>query len=1195
MVDARDNPRQRRLRVEARSRSAATIAVRGCAAALIALAFSLLAASPADAATFAPASRPGPALSVAPTTMRQALHCSANLKKSGKAPVLLSPGTGNTGDGQFGNTWQPALDRLNIPWCSLSPPHLALDDIQITAQYIVYAIRLMHARSGHRIAILGHSQGGMSMRWALRYWPDTRAMVEDVISLAADNHGSTWQRKTNVTACATACPPVNFQLAAGSRFLRALNSQAETFRGIAYTQITTDHDEIVDSTPPACSSCLSTGSGRITNVSIQRICPADPSTHVALASDLVAYRLVVDALRHRGPAQTARISPSVCARLLTPGANPLTAHPTPPGTKDTRGLLLVVCGAPCNSIGAPEVKGEPALARYVYAKPRTRPAPRAHPTSVLTQRATGLVAQMTLDEKLALVSSGVNGVPRLGIPPLAFINGPNGVGNGARGVTAFPAAINVGAAWDTDLARTYGEALGAEASGKGKTVIGAPTINLLRTPLWGRAAETFSEDPFLTSALVVPEVQGIQSQRVIAQVKHYAANNQEVGRFGRQFGDAGIDVRVDDRTLHEVYYRAFRAAVGPGGAASVMCSYNRINGVQACQDPTHLAALRTFGLQGFVEPDATLAVRDVIAAARAGVQNFQLGTLASVGPAEDRGRAEAKALATAIADGTLPRSVVDTAARDIVVAMARVGLLDHPAPTPRATVSTAAHRDLTTRISTQGTVLLKNAQSALPLSRAVRSVAVIGDDADRGFQSAENGSAAVLPGRAVITPLAGIRKRAPRTTRVTYAVGTPGTVQLPVTPASVLNLTGDYYASADWTGTPVTHKAVATIDFASTASRPLVPIPGTTARSARWTGTLTPPETGRYQFSLSAAGLSRLKIDGKLVASTDTEFMVGAPRWPGASDLSSRGSIVLRKGRAVSISVEYSSGLSIAGAALHLGWTPPSDQLERAVRAARQADVAVVFANDNTGEGMDRDTLALPADQDRLIAAVAAANPRTVVVLNTSGPVLMPWHRKVAAIVEQWYPGQTGGTAIARTLFGDVNPSGHLPVTWPASASQGPTASASAYPGEDNVVRYREGRLIGYRWYDVKHQQPLYPFGHGLSYTDFRIGQATAKKVGSDAISVSVPVTNIGHRTGAEVVQAYVTPPSPTGEPRQLAGFARVTLRPGRRTIARIQIPATALQVWNTAAQRYELAPGRYRVSVGSSATRRGGVISVDL
>jgi len=325
--------------------------------------------TPAAAATFAPASQPGPGLTVSPVQARRALRCSPGLRKAARTPVLLSPGTGVTGAGQYRYTWQPALDRLGIPWCTLTPPHMTLGDIQVTGEYLVAAIRSMHERAGRRIAILGHSQGGMSMRWALRFWPDTRAMVADVIGLAGNNHGSAWQGRINAAACAAGCPPVNLQQVVGSRFLRALNSRAETFRGIAYTEITTDHDEVLQNAPPACTSCLSTGSGKIANVSVQRICPTDPTDHAGLATDLVAYRLVLDALRHSGPARASRIPRSVCGQLADRAANPLIAQT--PGPKDTRGLQLVVCGAPCNAIGAPMVTREPTLARYVYARPRS--------------------------------------------------------------------------------------------------------------------------------------------------------------------------------------------------------------------------------------------------------------------------------------------------------------------------------------------------------------------------------------------------------------------------------------------------------------------------------------------------------------------------------------------------------------------------------------------------------------------------------------------------------------------------------------------------------------------------------------------------------------------------------------------------------------------------------------------------------
>lgn len=315
---------------------------------------------------YAPLDRSGPTLSVPKSALRETLRCSPDVRDAKRDPVLLSPGTGNTAKGQYGSSWQPALSELGVPWCSLSPPHQTLGDIQTTGEYLVRAIRLMHRRSGRRIAILGHSQGGMSMRWALRFWPGTRPMVSDVIGLAANNHGSRWQLTTNVKACNEACPPVNYQQAKGSNFLAALNSRAETFKAVSYTQIYTDHDLILDNTAPACASCLRTGEGLRTNVSIQSICPADESDHVALASDLVTYHLVLDALNHRGPAKPSRIPRSICDRLLDRQANPLTAHVDPSRPKDVSGLLAVVCGKPCDTTGAPHVTSEPALRRYVF-------------------------------------------------------------------------------------------------------------------------------------------------------------------------------------------------------------------------------------------------------------------------------------------------------------------------------------------------------------------------------------------------------------------------------------------------------------------------------------------------------------------------------------------------------------------------------------------------------------------------------------------------------------------------------------------------------------------------------------------------------------------------------------------------------------------------------------------------------------
>lgn len=812
------------------------------------------------------------------------------------------------------------------------------------------------------------------------------------------------------------------------------------------------------------------------------------------------------------------------------------------------------------------------------------------------QRVDLLLARMTLGEELSLVGSGVAGIPRLGVPPLVFTDGPNGVGEGAQHVTSFPDAVNIGASFDPALARRYGQALGAETAASGKDLIGAPTINIIRSPRWGRAAETFGEDPFLTSRLVAPEIEGIQSRHVIAEVKHYAAYNQEVDRFGPALLAPGVNVQVSDRALQEIYFPGFRAAVGTGGAGSVMCSYNRINGTPSCQNDKTLSELRSLGLRGFVEPDATLAVRDVLAAARAGVNNFQLGSIASAGAGVlgGQGKAETVILSDAVASGSLPRSVVDNSAREILVAMDRVGLLDHPAPALQKSPSKASDRALATAISTQATVLLKNRGGTLPLTRATRSIAVIGADAGPGTQSEEAGSPAVLPGRPVITPLAGIGRRAPLGTRVSYVAGTRGVVALPVLPSRVLSptsgsghgLSGTYFAGADFSGAPVEQRNVAAIDFASTSRAPLQPIPGTKASSARWTGTLTPPTTGLYQFSIAAAGIAKLSVAGHQIILTNTEYVSGAPLFPGAPALISLASVRLRAHHNVTIAVEYSTGLSIGGAELHLGWEPPSPTpIDRAVAAAKRARVAIVFANDRTGEGMDRTSLALPGDQDRLIAAVARANRHTVVVLHTAGPVLMPWRRRVASIVEAWYPGQMSGRAIARTLFGDVDPSGRLPVTWPASARQGPTATTRAFPGIADTVSYAEGIFVGYRYYDHFGQKPLFPFGYGLSYTSFTLGHLQVKAMAGGSYRVTVQVRNTGRRRGSDVVELYLGDPSAAGEPpRQLKAFAKVSIAPRGHRSVRLTLPRSSFAYFNPSANAWAVAPGHYRLEVGSSS-----------
>ena len=787
---------------------------------------------------------------------------------------------------------------------------------------------------------------------------------------------------------------------------------------------------------------------------------------------------------------------------------------------------------------------------------------------------------MTPAEKLALVSSGTAGDPRLGIPPLTGIDGPNGIGEGNTHVTAFPDAETLSAAWDPALAGAYGRALGAEAAGKGYDWLYAPTVNIVRTPLWGREAETFGEDPFLSASLAAPEIQGIQSQHVISEVKHYVGYDQEVDRIGQPLATTAVSDQVSERALQEIYLPSFKAAVQQGHVGSVMCSYNRINTVYACQDPQLLGVLKGFGLQGFGGPDADLAVRDTLVAANSGVDNFQLGgdPLSTLAAAYDSGQLS-------------PARLNDMTAR-ILTAMFALGAVNHP---PRGdanrVVSTAAHLRLAAQVAEQATVLLKDRGGVLPLSVGGGSIAVIGHDAGTGTQIEENGSPAVRHGR-VITPLAGIRSLVGSRSRISYVPGTLGDVALPTIPTNVLRpsssggqgLTATYYSGQTASGAPLLTRTDPTVDFAGRSST-LVQFPAG-AGAGVWTGTLTAPATGIYRFSLKVVGVAQLSIGGHVIATGNAEVSDGFTGDVGAPPIVFQGLARLTKGHPVSMRVQYATGSSLDGAVLQVGWQPPDPSiLAAAVRAARQAHTAIVFVNDVTGEGMDRTSLQLPGDQNLLIKAVAAANPRTVVVLHTAGPVLMPWLAKVAGVSEAWYPGQQSGTAIAATLFGRSDPSGHLPVTFPRTASQGPALKPEEYPGIDNLSDYSEGIFVGYRYYQKHHQTPLFPFGYGLSYTTFALSHLTATPTDNGGVRATVRLRNTGHRSGAEVVQAYLQFPAAEGEPpRQLKAYARVVLDPGASRSVRLELPASGFEYFNPQRNAWTTARGRFRVYVGTSS-----------
>jgi beta-glucosidase len=855
--------------------------------------------------------------------------------------------------------------------------------------------------------------------------------------------------------------------------------------------------------------------------------------------------------------------------------------------------------------------------------PGSEEKPWLNPNQSPGCRALEVIASMTLEEKLAELGgiTGRSSNKRLELVSGGGSDGPNGIATmgttpqaRGRNVTAFANAVTLAATWNRDLAGQFGRAMGEEFIGKGSNSVLGPTINIMRTWHWGRNGETFSEDPYLTAEMAVAEIKALNEQKVLTVLKHYAGNNQENTRCGVIPDNAGIDARISEKALHEIFLPGFKASVERAGTGGIMCSYNQVNGKFACNHPELLGYLREWGFDGFIAPDAAFAQRDPLTAALAGVT-----------------RVSGRDVGTFIKDEKLKVSDLDRMLYYNLTPYFRLGIYDSPSKgKPDADVSTPEHQALAQRVAEEGAVLLKNRMNVLPIDPAkVKSIAVIGDDAGPGVTIGLNGSGHVYATK-VSVPIDAIIARAGPSIKVTHAQGMAGIGPLAAIPESAMKpssgegqgLLASYFSSTDSTGLPVISRVESGVQNVSNppgefyaklglpapaargsfpqggaqpAGAPVadaapnqVTTPGTgvppagggmTRRigwSARWTGSLVPPATGAYIFSITGTGTAQLYIEHKLV----TTMM--------RADFGQtvQGTIHLKTGRPVPIELKYSNSSTIMGPGLALGWQPPDpDMLAKAIAAAKQSDMAIVFAAEQMGEGQDKVTLSLPGDQDNLIAAIAQANPRTVVVLHNSNPVAMPWLDKAAAVIEAFYPGQEAGSSIARLLFGDANPSGKLAMTFPANEHQGPGAFFLDYPGDGMTVNYSEGVLVGYRWYDARNQEPLFPFGYGLSYTTFRYSELKIEPGGDEQATVKVRVTNTGAREGAEVVQLYLGSPATAEEPpKQLKGFEKILLKPGEAKIVAMKLDRDSFAAWDSDGHAWRVYPGTYSVMVGSSS-----------
>jgi beta-glucosidase len=540
----------------------------------------------------------------------------------------------------------------------------------------------------------------------------------------------------------------------------------------------------------------------------------------------------------------------------------------------------------------------------------------------------------------------------------------------------------------------------------------------------------------------------------------------------------------------------------------------------------------------------------------------------------------AAALKNAVTSGQVPQSRLDDMVRRILRQMFRFGIFDRPASgSPGATVTNPQHAAVARNVATEGNVLLKNAGAILPLDKTkLHSLAVIGAPASTRPANGGGGSAGVRAPY-VVKPLDAIRTKAGSGVQVSFVEG-QATGAFPAVPTTVLKpsagtgtgLTGQYFNNMTLSGTPVLTRNESVVDTTWHGS----PGPGVNATgwSAKWRGTLTPPTTGTYTFAISSDDGSRLFVNGGKVIDN----------WRDQGRTTQTGTIALTAGKAVSIEVQYYQ--HGGDASMTLGWAPPgSNTFGDAAAAARKADVAVVFASNFTSEGGDLADINLPGAQNDLIAAVTAANPRTVVVLQTGSAVTMPWVDKAAGVLEAWYNGQEDGNAIADVLFGVANPSGKLPVSFPRSINDVPAHTPAQWPGANNQVQYSEGLKVGYRWYDATGIAPLFPFGFGLSYTSFGFANLTVGKPDANgSVQVTARITNTGTRRGADVVQLYVGSPAAGEPPRQLKGFMRVDLMPGQGQQVTFTLSRRDLSFWNTATHGWVEPSGMFKIMVGDSS-----------
>ncbi|MBN1868930.1 glycoside hydrolase family 3 C-terminal domain-containing protein [Candidatus Sumerlaeota bacterium] len=837
-----------------------------------------------------------------------------------------------------------------------------------------------------------------------------------------------------------------------------------------------------------------------------------------------------------------------------------------------------------------------------------------NPDVPVRERVSDLLSRMTLEEKVSQMKNHASAIERLGIPEYDWWNEClHGVARAGE-ATVFPQAIGLAATWNKTLMRQIGDAISTEARAmhheavrrgdrgryKGLTMW-APNINIFRDPRWGRGQETYGEDPFLTASLAVLFVQGLQGNdpryfKTIATPKHFAVHS------GPEPERHHFDAIVDERTLHEVYLPAFKACVQEGRAFSVMSAYNRLLGKACSAHPDLLQTLLRdeWGFEGYVVSDCG-AIRDIYEHHKIVRTPEEAAAIAVRSGCDLNCGNVYPALVAAVTQGLATEGEIDRCLARLLEARIRLGMFDPPEWVPYSGIRydekcAPQHRLMSLTAARRSIVLLKNAEGFLPLRNSIRTIAVVGPNAD----SVETllGNYFGTP-RNPVTLLEGIRRKAASSgIRVLFEQGC-GPIREANEPTLVsgpsircpagTGLERRFYNNPDLSGTPAQIRRDRQVDLRWGAGDPMPDLKDHDF-SIRWTGEIVPPQSGEYRFHVTGHDGFRLEIDGAVVVD---EWRTGETRTVASAPIGLQG------GQPCPIRLDFFQ--TRGDAVIRLAWQTPAQQtsIAKAVECARQADVAIVVGGlsptvegeemkvDLPGfRGGDRTSIRLPAIQDELIRAVHASGTPTVLVLMSGGAVAVDWaDANLPAILEAWYPGEEGGTALAEVLFGEYNPAGRLPVTF--------------YRSDDDLPPFEDYGMEG-RTHMYFRGEPLYPFGHGLSFTQFEYSDLeidNAEPGPDDTVHVSLTVRNTGDVEGAEVIQLYVREDwSPGLRPRQrLRGFLRKPIQPNHSRRIAVPLAINHLAYFDAELHRHRVFPGKYEILVGASSTdiRLRGTIRV--